>query len=118
MDIMSLSEFRKLRIETLDASVPLHISVEGTPRYIFCRKEDVIPVADLHIRVRNKLRALEKRARMGMPEDKQIFADEVQELLPVVVPVEEEEIEEAIRTAEDGYADLLHKILPKGAHKV
>ena len=98
MNTMSLSEFKRLRSENIEAVLPLSISVDGFPLWIIGRQEDLMSVGDLHIRVRNSFRAQEKRARIGMEPGKQLFADELQEPLPVPT-VLEPEVEEVPRTA-------------------
>ena len=55
--------------------LPAKVTVDGEPRYIICKEEDVIVTSDLHIRVRNMLKAMEKRARAGMPKDIKITAE-------------------------------------------
>jgi len=52
--------------------LPVAVLVDGESKFVICNKDDVIVLTDLHIRVRNMLRALEKRARAGMPKDTKI----------------------------------------------
>ncbi len=114
MNTMSLGEFKRLRVESIEAVLPLGITVEGAPAWVITRQEDVIVVKDLHIRVRNMLRMQEKKARMGMDAGKQIFADDVQEPMPTPVGVELKVVAEEIpRTPEDGYSELMDILKPK-----
>jgi len=50
----------------MQALMPCILTFNGEPVALVAAPEDVIIVSDLHPRVRNTLRAQEKRARAGM----------------------------------------------------
>ncbi len=60
--------------------LPLEVTVDGEPSYIVCNVADVIVVSDLHIRVRNMLKAQEKRARMGMPAVEKVTVEDITDI--------------------------------------
>lgn len=68
MNQISWSGAYKLGAKGLKDKLPVEITVDGEPMFVVCNKDDVIVTSDLHIRVRNMLRAMEKRARIGMPK--------------------------------------------------
>ena len=69
MKLIPISEFRRLAgKEGLQAVSPCAITVDGDVVGYFGSADDFLFVADLHIRVRNQFRALEKKVRMGMPK--------------------------------------------------
>jgi len=74
---MSKSDFCRLSIKEIRDLIPFELTADGHQLAIVCKPEDVIVVSDLHIRMRNKLKAQEKRARMGMPSPERVSADEV-----------------------------------------
>ena len=61
----------------LKSLLPLEVLYDGELAFVLCNVEDVIVVSDLHIRVRNMLKALEKKARGGMPKAEKITAEKV-----------------------------------------
>jgi len=114
MNEISLSEFKRLGVNQIESIMPTRISVDGTSKYIIAREEDVISVGDLNINVRKQLRAREKRARIGMPKDTKLFADDVPKPIPVApVEVTKEELVEAIYDRKDGTMKLLELIRPR-----
>lgn len=54
--------------EELLTNLPLLITYENEPLVYVAKPEDVIPLTDLHPRVRTMLKALEAKARVGMPK--------------------------------------------------
>jgi hypothetical protein len=54
--------------ERLSQNLPLTIMVNCEPAFIIDRIDNVIPLSDMHPRMKNILRQLENRARMGMPK--------------------------------------------------
>ena len=77
MKVISWSGMVKAGAPKVKALCPIMVTVDGEPAFIVCQEEDVILISDLHIRVRNMLRAMEKRARVGMPADVMITAETV-----------------------------------------
>jgi len=71
MKTIAYSDFGKLGGEQLKTCMPAIVTYDGKPVGVFCSLDGVIVIEDLHIRVQNMLKALEKRARMGMPKDNQ-----------------------------------------------
>ena len=49
-------------------AMPCTILSDGEPIAVLSKAEDVIVISDLHIRVRNQLRAREAVVRRGMPK--------------------------------------------------
>ncbi len=67
MNALPWSEVKKLSLAKLQELAPVTILGDGTPAFFLDKVESVIVTSDLHPRVRNNLRAQEKRARVGMP---------------------------------------------------
>jgi len=65
---MSAADFRKATKAVIKSMLPAAITYEGVVEFIACRPEDIIVVSDLHISVRNALKAQEGRIRAGMPK--------------------------------------------------
>jgi len=78
MNQVSWSELRRISAANVVPQLPLEVLVDGTPTFVLSGIDDAIVVSDLHVRVKNKLRAMERRARAGMPK-------------PVRIDVEDEE---------------------------
>jgi len=51
------------------------IQVDGNDFVVVDKPDDVMIMSDLHIRIRNNLRAQERKARFGMPEGTKVYAD-------------------------------------------
>jgi len=66
---MSWSDMKRLKASEALELVPFDVTSDGQRLFTVCNEEDVIVVKDLHIRVRNALRAQEKKARAGMPRE-------------------------------------------------
>ena len=73
MKTIGMADFRRMNTEQLKEVMPLLVTFDGEPWAYFVDAKDIIVVSDLHIRVRNNLRAQEKRARIGMPQVEKIF---------------------------------------------
>ena len=58
--------------------LPLTITHNGEPVAFIGSKEDFMYVGDLHIRVRNSLRALEAKARAGMQKPTQVHVEDLE----------------------------------------
>ncbi len=87
MNIVSWSTFRKMTTDKVAELLPLTIVANGEPFIVLDRPTNIMVLGDLHIRVRNMLRAMETRARAGMP--KPVRADYLPEFNEK--PVEDEE---------------------------
>jgi len=72
MKTITWSELMRQGAGKIAKSLPVEVTVDGDPKFIINKVGDVIVISDLHIRVRNMLRALEKRARAGMPQPEKI----------------------------------------------
>ena len=79
MNEMNWGEVVRLGAGRIKDYLPLTVLVESVPTFVLNNNEDVIVVSDLHIRVRNMLRAQEKRARAGMGAPPKITAMELKE---------------------------------------
>jgi len=77
MNQISVSEFRKLSLLAMRAIKPVIVTFDGDPVGIFCDPAKIIVIEDLHPRVQIQLRALEKKARSGMPRTEKVVAAEV-----------------------------------------
>lgn len=75
MNILTFSKLIQLGGSKIAKYLPATITVDGETKFIICNKDDVIVTKDLHIRVRNMLKALEKKARAGMPKDVKITTE-------------------------------------------
>jgi len=73
MKTTGMADFRRMSKEQMDEAVPLVITYDGEPTFVLTKPDGVVVVEDLHPRVRNMLRALEKRARAGMAPSEKIF---------------------------------------------
>jgi len=65
---MNVGEFRRLSKEGMEEVAPVELLFEGEPIGLFVKKDDVMVISDLHIRVRNRFKAQEAIVRMGMPK--------------------------------------------------
>ena len=75
MNIIPLSEIKRLSVVEIEKLIPIIISTDGNARWVLCETEDIIVVGDLHPAMRNILRAKEKLARMGMPQPVKIDSE-------------------------------------------
>lgn len=75
---IAISEFRKLSAAEIEIMLPLTLLADGKPIAYITRQEDVVVISDLHIRVQNKFRALEKKVRIGMPKPEKIVKTKVE----------------------------------------
>lgn len=69
---MSLSDFRKLRVIDMQDMLPVTITAEGVPVAQVVNPDDVIVIGDLHPRLQNRFRAMEKKSRIGMPKAEKV----------------------------------------------
>lgn len=69
MNVLSLSEFRKLSATNLKKVTPCRITADGSEVGVFGAGEDFIFIGDLHPRVKVQFHAKEKLVRKGMPAD-------------------------------------------------
>ena len=72
MQQMAISEFRSAGWIRIKSLLPVEILVDGKVEAILSRDEDVIVISDLHPRMRNMLKAMEKKARFGMPRPEKV----------------------------------------------
>lgn len=68
MKEMSLSTFRRLKATEIKDMLPVTITAEGVPVAQVVNPDDVIVIGDLHPRLQNRFRAMEKKSRIGMPK--------------------------------------------------
>ena len=80
MQQMAISEFRSAGWVRLKSLLPVEILVDGKVEAVLCRDEDVIVVSTLHPRVRNMLKAMEKRARAGMGKPEKLTTEMIKEI--------------------------------------
>lgn len=81
MNQLSHTDLRRLSAAELEKLVPVELTINGFPRFVIDTPENIITLSDLHPRVRIQLKALERKARLGMPKVQKVFA------LDVMVPV-------------------------------
>ncbi len=74
MNNCSFREYQKMTTEQVLASLPLEVSINGTPALIVGRFGGAISIGDLHPFVQRRFLAMEKRVRMGMPKGEKLFA--------------------------------------------
>ena len=72
----TLSEVRKRTVEELKAIMPVVITADGIPFAYLAGLDDIIIIVDLHPRVANMLKMMEKRARGGMPAPEIVAKEE------------------------------------------
>ena len=72
MNVLTFSKLTQLGGSKVAKFLPAMVTVDGEPTFVISKAEDVIIVADLNIRVRNMLRARERKARAGMPKPEKI----------------------------------------------
>lgn len=68
MNIITFSKLVQLGGNKVAKLLPATVTVDGESKFIISKAEDVIVIADHHIRVQNMLKAMDKRARAGMPK--------------------------------------------------
>jgi len=69
MNILPISMIRQKKVDEVLALLPIKITSDGEIVAVMAKPDDIIVVQDLHPRVRNMLKALEAKARMGMRKD-------------------------------------------------
>lgn len=74
MDTVSIADFRRAPMDAIKIK-PIEITADGKHACYIVGQEDVVVVSDLHPRVRNMIRAMEKKARAGMVTKKLTVAD-------------------------------------------
>lgn len=67
MKQINIGAFQRLSRANLEELGAFEILCDGQTVGYFATKKDFIYVGDMHIRVRNSFRAIEKKVRMGMP---------------------------------------------------
>lgn len=83
MNILTFSKLVQLGGSKIAKLLPATITVDGEPKFIICKEEDVIVIGDHHIRVRNMLKAMDKKARAGMPKPTRITEAQSGIIMPV-----------------------------------
>jgi len=76
MNSLAKSDIYNLSAEKLAKLAPIDVTCYGESLFILCNAKDVIVVSDLHPRVKMQLKALEAKARMGMPKPVTIVTEE------------------------------------------
>lgn len=66
MERVAISDWRTWKVDKINENIPMMITIEGVDTFLLDRPENIIVVSDLHPRVRNRLKALEYKARAGM----------------------------------------------------
>jgi len=79
MRVISIGEFKRLRIEEIKAAMPFRLTAGGEPFAFVAAEKDIIVISDLHIRVRNQMKAKEKLARSGMLKEEKVHAEDLHE---------------------------------------
>ena len=74
MYTMTFSRLKQLG-EKVKSYLPATVTIDGVPLFIISAESDVVVISDLHIRVRNMLKAIENRARIGMSKVIKITKD-------------------------------------------
>ncbi len=69
---VTFTQFKASSVDEIKALVPAIIIFNCKPLFILAPPEGFIMTSDLHPRVRNMLHAMEKKARVGMPEAVQL----------------------------------------------
>jgi len=77
MIIMPVGEFRKLTVQQLKENMPIMVTADGEPLFLVDAPDKVVILSDLHPRVQNMFRAMEKKVRSGMPPPVKTFADQI-----------------------------------------
>jgi len=78
---MTYAQFRNIGTGRIKAVLPIELTADGEPFAVVSKPEDVIVIKDMHPRVLHMLRAIELKARMGMPKIAVLTAEEVKESL-------------------------------------
>ena len=74
---MAISEWRRLSKEETIKTVPVILTIEGEAVLTVDKIDEVIALSDMHPRIKTQLRALEMKARAGMPPVKKLFVDDM-----------------------------------------
>ena len=77
MKVLPISELRRLSGTEMKDAAPIIVTIEGKEELILAGINDVIVINDLHPRLRNRFKAMEKRARIGMPAPIKVIAADV-----------------------------------------
>ena len=70
---MSRTQFLQLPIEEAKSILPLVLTYNGEAVMLCAKPEDFIFLGDMHPRIKHMLKAMEARARVGMPKDNQVL---------------------------------------------
>ena len=70
------SELLRQGASKIEKFLPVQVTADGEVKFIVCKAEDVLVLKGMHIRVQNQLRALHKRASIGMPADVKLTAED------------------------------------------
>ena len=77
MNIIAISELRKLSKVQMEELLPLMVTSDGEPFVKIDKHDLTITMSDLHPRVQMQFRNREAIVRAGMPKPQVIHADEV-----------------------------------------
>jgi hypothetical protein len=66
MNVISVTEFRKLSMPKIKELMPLKLLADGEPVAFVGHVDDFIYIGDMHPRVQNQFRAREELVRSGM----------------------------------------------------
>lgn len=67
MKEIPIGEFKILKKEEIEKYSPIAVTFNGEPFGVFSALENIIYIGDLHPRVQQNFRAMEKKVRAGMP---------------------------------------------------
>ncbi len=64
---VAFSDFSRMKAAEMPSLMPMIVTVNSIPTFLVDKMENIIVLSDLHPRVQHMLRAIENKARMGMP---------------------------------------------------
>ncbi len=76
MNTLPWSDCKRLNVDELKQIMPLMVTADGVPLFLADNPDQVIGMSDLHPRVRNMLRGIEGKARVGQPGITRVVLDE------------------------------------------
>ncbi len=76
METISLTDLKRMSGITIKTHLPLQVTMEGEATFVFEHVDNVITLSDLHPRIQTMLRAIERKARLGMPKAEQLYMRE------------------------------------------
>lgn len=81
MKILTIAEVGKIMhysgADKLMSVLPLTVIVRDKPAFVIDKVGEVICLSDMHPRMKNMIRAMENRARMGMPKVERVDLEQL-----------------------------------------